>query len=214
MIQYTAPLSTMEIQQREQHDTTLARIVSVMPYVRHLEKVESRPDETRFATTTRPPGVRKQAIVSHSYPLKGMIGQWVCTRFQSNVERGAASAARRTKGAPPPPGFCRPGPVSIHRSNGQIGRTRGMEWMSGGDSPEWACAGLLLVNRFLLGRLFAPTKNQQLHDILTCSTYVVDPSTLRSYLVRFSAVVKGKGVQFICFEEIRSSGWMRPAEAD
>lgn len=70
IIRYTASLSTMEIQQREQHDSTLARIVSVVPYIRHWRKVGSRPDEKRFTTTTRPPGARKQAIVSHSYPLK------------------------------------------------------------------------------------------------------------------------------------------------
>ena len=51
---------------------------------------------------------------------------------------------------------------------------------------------MLLVNRSLLGMLFAPTKNKKLHDILACSTYVVDPSRLLlGCLVRiFSVFVK------------------------
>lgn len=85
--------------------------------------------------------------------------------------------------------------------------------MSGGGADR-AWAGALLVNRSLLGMLFAPTKNKKLHDILTCSTYVVDPSRLLGSWLRFSVFFKGKGVQFICFGQFRSSGWMGPAEAD
>ena len=64
--------------------------------------------------------------------------------------------------------------------------------------------GVLLVIRSLPGRLFAPTKIKKLHDILTCSTYVVDPSRLLlgCLVRRCSVFVKGtrhdKGVQLIC----------------
>ena len=79
----------------------------------------------------------------------------------------------------------------------------------GGGGAEWESAGVLLVNRSLLGRLFAPTKNKKLHDILTCSTYVVDPSRLLGCLVRISGFRQGgKGVQSICSGVL--DGWDQP----
>ncbi|KAL0467150.1 hypothetical protein QR685DRAFT_77363 [Neurospora intermedia] len=90
-----------------------------------------------------------------------------------------------------------------------------MEWMSGGDSPEWACAGLLLVNRFLLGRLFAPTKKLKAARYINLQHVRGQPVYPAWLLGTILGCRQGQGgAIYLFFGEIRSSGWMRPAEAD